>query len=215
MSFTTKEHIQRLIEGLLSHAWPRTLATQELQTPFPEMSYQDAMTKYGVDKPDTSFDNLLVDVTDAIKESDMSRVFPSTQLHNFNASAAVFNGAAVRKMFNLNFNFSCMTCLPFDNLVLLHLQNLLSKNDEETLIKAAKGNNAQLSVLTLRVDSTGKWKSSLAKKIRESTMRSINHQLDATDGDLVLLGLGPRESLVSIYTHLANDFSEGSVEPKA
>ncbi len=58
MSFTTKEHIQRLIEGLLTHAWPEELGT--IETPFPEMKYKDAMQNYGVDKPDTRFDNLVI-----------------------------------------------------------------------------------------------------------------------------------------------------------
>lgn len=57
MSFTTKEHIQRLIENLLLHAWPAGLGT--LQVPFVEMRYEDALRNYGVDKPDTRFGNLV------------------------------------------------------------------------------------------------------------------------------------------------------------
>ena len=57
MSFTTKDRIQRLIENLLLHAWPKELGT--LQIPFTEMRYEDAMTNYGVDKPDTRFGNLV------------------------------------------------------------------------------------------------------------------------------------------------------------
>ena len=58
MSFTTKEHIQRLIEGLLTHSWPEDM--DKIVTPFPEMKYKDAMRNYGVDKPDTRFDNLVI-----------------------------------------------------------------------------------------------------------------------------------------------------------
>lgn len=56
MSFTTKEHIQQLIEGLLEHVWPE----DNIRIPFPEMRYKDAMSNYGVDKPDTRFDNLVI-----------------------------------------------------------------------------------------------------------------------------------------------------------
>lgn len=57
MSFTSKEHIQRLIEGLLHYVWPKDLGV--LNLPFPEISYKEAMSKYGVDKPDTRFENLV------------------------------------------------------------------------------------------------------------------------------------------------------------
>lgn len=58
MSFTTKENIQRLIEGLLNHVWPQDMGM--IPIPFPEMTYKDAMKNYGVDKPDTRFDVLVI-----------------------------------------------------------------------------------------------------------------------------------------------------------
>ena len=61
MSFTTKEHIQRLIEGLLTHSWPEDM--DKIVTPFSEMKYKDAMRNYGVDKPDTRFDNLVISIS--------------------------------------------------------------------------------------------------------------------------------------------------------
>ena len=57
MSFTSKDHIQRLVEGVLDHVWPKDLGS--LTAPFPEMTYKEAMAKYGVDKPDTRFENLV------------------------------------------------------------------------------------------------------------------------------------------------------------
>ncbi|XP_066970295.1 aspartate--tRNA ligase, mitochondrial isoform X5 [Macrobrachium rosenbergii] len=50
----TMEEIQRLIENLLAYSWPSHLSP--VQTPFPVVTYQEAMSKYGVDKPDTRFD---------------------------------------------------------------------------------------------------------------------------------------------------------------
>lgn len=96
LSFTSKEHIQRLIEGLLSHAWPHNLAA--LKTPFPEMNYKEAMARYGVDKPDTRFGNLLQDVTGIVQHSDLSRIFPQTKLPDFAAVAIVFAKASVTKL---------------------------------------------------------------------------------------------------------------------
>ena len=53
MSFVTQQLVQDLTEQLLKHCWPDFLPP--LKTPFPRMTYGDAMTKYGSDKPDTRF----------------------------------------------------------------------------------------------------------------------------------------------------------------
>lgn len=37
-----------------------------MQLPLPTMTYADAMLRYGTDRPDTRYDLLLADVTDAI-----------------------------------------------------------------------------------------------------------------------------------------------------
>ena len=55
MSFASQENIKALIEGLLEAVWPETGAGC-LQTPFPRITYAEAMSQYGIDKPDTRFD---------------------------------------------------------------------------------------------------------------------------------------------------------------
>lgn len=54
---TSTEEVQRLIEGLMGQIWPADMGT--LTPPFPQMTYKEAMAKYGVDKPDTRFENLV------------------------------------------------------------------------------------------------------------------------------------------------------------
>lgn len=193
MSFTTKEHIQRLIEGLLTYSWPQT-SSGSLLAPFPEMSYKEAMEKYGVDKPDTSFDNLLLDITTFVKErSDFASLFNSTGLSDFSAIAIVFNNSGVMTKVCFAKSFSNITIIK-----VFHFKTLLSKNADGALIKMTKEKYPQLSFAAIRIESAGKWRSSLAKKVAESTMQNFNKQLGASEGDLILLGLGPRESLVII-----------------
>ena len=54
MSFIDQAGIQALIEGLVQYAWPDDKGT--MRTPFPSMTYEEAMRDYGVDKPDTRFE---------------------------------------------------------------------------------------------------------------------------------------------------------------
>ena len=73
MTFATEERVYELIEGLMADLW-RDLKDTELETPFPRMSYDEAMTTYGSDKPDTRFGLKLHDVSDAFENSGF-RVF--------------------------------------------------------------------------------------------------------------------------------------------
>lgn len=69
MSFIDREDMYALIEGLLSKIWKSCLNV-EIPTPFPRLSYKDAMNRFGVDKPDTRFGLELVDLGDIFAESD-------------------------------------------------------------------------------------------------------------------------------------------------
>jgi aspartyl-tRNA synthetase len=50
VSFATEELIYGLVEGATKAMWKA--AGHEIETPFPRLSYRDAMLKYGSDKPD-------------------------------------------------------------------------------------------------------------------------------------------------------------------
>lgn len=50
MSFTDQNGVMLLIEELLSFIWPSELG--KIKTPFPRLSYEEAMLTYGSDKPD-------------------------------------------------------------------------------------------------------------------------------------------------------------------
>lgn len=51
MSFVNQEDILNLMEGLLKKIWKEVLNV-DIQTPFPRMTYADAMKNYGNDRPD-------------------------------------------------------------------------------------------------------------------------------------------------------------------
>jgi aspartyl-tRNA synthetase len=68
MSFIGEEDVWALVEGMMKDLWREVLG-QEIQTPFPRLTYFEAMSRYGSDKPDTRFGMEIADVTPALKGS--------------------------------------------------------------------------------------------------------------------------------------------------
>ena len=64
----SQEEIIHLNEGLVSHIF-KTIKGVEIPTPLPQLTYADAMDRYGSDKPDTRYGLELVDVSDILKNS--------------------------------------------------------------------------------------------------------------------------------------------------
>lgn len=65
MSFVTQEDIFQTFEGLIRHLF-KTVKGLEFPS-LPRMTYADAMTQYGSDKPDTRFEMKFVEITDVVK----------------------------------------------------------------------------------------------------------------------------------------------------
>ncbi|MBV9210083.1 MAG: aspartate--tRNA ligase [Acidobacteria bacterium] len=61
LSFASPEIVYRLVEGLFPRVFK--LIGVELETPFPRMTYAEAMRRYGSDKPDLRFGMELQDLT--------------------------------------------------------------------------------------------------------------------------------------------------------
>ncbi|SIS51389.1 aspartate--tRNA ligase [Salimicrobium salexigens] len=67
-SFVTKEDIMRMTEGMMK-AVMKEVKGIEIDTPFPRLSYMEAMERYGSDKPDTRYGLELVNVSSVVSES--------------------------------------------------------------------------------------------------------------------------------------------------
>ena len=79
MSFVDEDDVISLMEELLSAVFTAVKGT-ELQRPFPRLSYQDAMERYGSDKPDTRFGLELRDISDIAKVSDFKVFLQAVEL---------------------------------------------------------------------------------------------------------------------------------------
>jgi aspartyl-tRNA synthetase len=86
MSFPRPQDVYDMIEGLLARVWKQTLGI-ELKLPFPRMTWDESMAKYGCDRPDTRYELLLHDLTD---------IFPDSEYRFF--KQAIVDGGIVKGM---------------------------------------------------------------------------------------------------------------------
>lgn len=77
MSFVSEEDVFRVAEGMVAAVW-REVLDQELPTPFPRLTFAEAMLRYGTDKPDLRFGLEIQDLTALLQQSDF-RVFSGTR----------------------------------------------------------------------------------------------------------------------------------------
>ena len=69
MSFVESEDVMEMMEGLISYIFKGAL-DRDLEVPFKRLTWDEAMDRYGSDKPDLRFDMELVDMSEAVKGSD-------------------------------------------------------------------------------------------------------------------------------------------------
>ncbi len=69
-SFVEENDIQELVERIMVKTFKKVLNI-DIETPFIRMSYQEAMEKYGTDKPDMRYDLLIENYTEVFKSIDI------------------------------------------------------------------------------------------------------------------------------------------------
>ena len=68
MSFAGEEDIMAIAEGMMKALFNDILKT-EVQPPFPRMTYDEAIDRYGLDRPDVRFGMELKDISDIVKDA--------------------------------------------------------------------------------------------------------------------------------------------------
>ncbi len=84
MSFVQREDVMQVVEGMISLLF-KELKGIELKRPFTRLTYEEAMNRFGSDKPDMRFGLELRDFTDALRQC-QARVF----------AGAIQNGGVVK-----------------------------------------------------------------------------------------------------------------------
>ncbi|MCK4514204.1 MAG: aspartate--tRNA ligase, partial [Spirochaetaceae bacterium] len=92
MSFVSKEDVFAVMEGMFGHVFRHTLSI-ELEPEFVRIPYDDAMNRFGSDKPDLRFEMELSDVTEMVSASEF-QVFRSVAESGGAIKALVAPGCA-------------------------------------------------------------------------------------------------------------------------
>ena len=155
MAFTNQNELFTLTEEFLSKSFKQVFEI-ELKTPFLRLPYQEAMEKFGSDKPDLRIVGLeLKNISDIAK----------------NCGFAVFKGVVERggivKGFNLNKG-----------------QDLMSRKNIDNLIKYSQEMGAK-GLAWMKVLKNGKLESSISKFFSEEELTQISQKLEAKEGDLL------------------------------
>ncbi len=171
MSFVTEEDIYATMEGLICRMW-KELLNVELPRPFVRIGYDEAMAKYGVDKPDLRFDLHLTDVSAVLKQHDGGGV-------------PLFKGALDS---------------PGGIVKALRVQAKdaasLSRTEADKLEEFVKGFGAR-GLARAKIGEGGEWtQSPLSKTITPDARAALNQALGTTPGDYVFFQFG-RPKLVN------------------
>ncbi len=164
MSFVVEDDVQRLVEGLIAALWKDILSI-EVPLPLPRLTYAQAMSLYGSDKPDLRFELPLSDLTAVVRKHEGGGV-PLLQ-------AAVAQPSGIVKGWRL----------PAAE------ASKLSRADLDKLEEFAKGFGAR-GLARARIGAGGAWTQTPMKTLSDSLRNEINAAAGAAEGDLLFLQFG-------------------------
>lgn len=155
MSFATPDRVFEPIEALMRRLWSDLLETR-LPDPFPRMTWDEAMARYGSDKPDTRFGLELCDVTDLGRDSGFR----------------VFEGAELVKGI----------CVPGSFAKQLSRGRL----DKLTEFAKKRENGGAKGLAWARVQADGTWQAPFAKLLTPERMQAFNERMQAETDSVLL-----------------------------
>jgi len=94
MSFVDEEDIYKIVEGMLAKVMKET-KNVTVKTPFPRITFEESMDRFGTDKPDTRFGMELTNIGEEVKDVDFT-IFQSTLENHGLIKAINVKGAALK-----------------------------------------------------------------------------------------------------------------------
>ena len=156
MSFVDMDDVIEIQEGVLKKVF-KELLDVEIETPLPRLTYDEAMERYGSDKPDTRFGFELKKLNDVVKDCGF-KVFTDALASGGDVRGICINGGSEK----------------------------FSRKDIDKLTEACRSYGAK-GLVWLRVMGEGEYNSSVNKFFTNEELRNIADVFDAEAGDLILI----------------------------
>lgn len=167
MSFMSQAEIIQLNEDLMGHVF-KTIKNVDLPKTFPQMTYAEAMERYGTDRPDTRFGLELVNVSDLLKDSGF-KVF----------SGAIKKGGQVKVL-----------PIPNGN---TNISNVRIKPGGDLFSEACAGGAKGLAYIRVKEDGAIETIGAIKDNLSPEQTAELLERTGAKAGHLLLFGAGPTE----------------------
>ncbi|MCH2392587.1 MAG: aspartate--tRNA ligase, partial [Nitrospinales bacterium] len=187
MSFVSEEGVLQTMESMIRNLFQEVLSEQ-LPDPFIRLSYEDAMARFGTDRPNLGVAMELVDVSDLMRQVEFN----------------VFSGPA-------NDKDSRVACLKLSN-----AKNITRKQIDDYTEFVGEFGAKGLAYIKVEDISTGAdgLQSPILKFLDEKTIHSLIERLALANGDIVFFGADKisivNASLGALRVKLAEDFDQMS-----
>jgi len=176
-SFITEEDMYALIEGLVASMFKAGRGV-DIPTPFPRMTWKEAMDRFGIDKPDTRFGNEIVDLGDVCEKTE------------FKIFRGVLDKGGVVRAINAK-GFACLTTGQMNRL-------------NEIAIQAG----LPVKTLAFIKCENGEYKSPLWKFFTEEEKAALIAKMNVEEGDIVFFVAGEWESTCTILGRVRLEVAE-------
>jgi len=173
MSFIDREDIYALIEGLLKRVW-KTALNIDIPTPFKRISFEEALNRYGIDKPDTRFGMELVDFTEEFKSSSF-KVFSGAIASGGVVKALNAKGLAGATQGQIETMTEYAKSFGAKGLAFIKVERASGVPPEDQNSSAGKMTSAPVE-----------WKSPIVKFFSEAEKAALTKKLNIEEGDLIL-----------------------------
>ena len=183
MSFVEEEDILQLMEGLLKGLVRKVTPGRKVFDPFPRLTYAEAISKYGSDKPDLRFGMEISDLTDIVRESGVG-IFKST----------AESGGVVR-------GIVAPGCASYSRRQVDELIEFVRARGAQGLVTLALvGEAATPEDITLEGV-----RSAVGRYLNVEEVRRIARRMEAKTGDLILIMAGAAKKIVPVLGVLRSE----------
>ena len=185
MSFVDEEDVLDLIEELFTALVETVLPDKAVLSPFPRLTYAEAMASYGTDKPDLRF---------GLKMSDMSDIAASTDFRVF--TSAVQSGGIVK-------GFNAPGCATYSRRQTDELIEFVKTWGARGLVTIALTGEGSIEDLT-----EGQIRSSAARFLTVEQVKDMARRTGAEVGDMILIVAGPEKTTNLALSSLRHEMGQ-------